>query len=98
MYRIKSVLTSTTPISTPDTTPEIADSGRYIVNWAFGRWTCTPLISEEEHESSAGKGVILRMTMILARFESKKWKKKIESGNFVSVEGAGGVLVVEKIE
>jgi len=96
VYRIKAVLASSAPISSSDDAPlSEAAGGRYILNWAFGRWTCTPL-NVVEHESSSG--VVLRMTMILARFESKKWKKRLETQGFVELEGGEkGVLVVEKI-
>ncbi|KAE9366143.1 cobW-domain-containing protein [Stipitochalara longipes BDJ] len=99
VYRIKAVLAASSPISSSeDSTPSTeSTAGRYILNWAFGRWTCTPMNPEVgEHESSSG--VVLRMTMILARFESKKWKKRIETQDFVELEGGEkGVLVVEKI-
>ncbi|EPE32278.1 P-loop containing nucleoside triphosphate hydrolase [Glarea lozoyensis ATCC 20868] len=97
VYRIKSVFASASPIPAPDSESEIAESERYILNWAFGRWTCTPL-KGEENVSSGGEGVILRMTMILARFESKKWKKKIETLGFIELDGdENGSLVVENI-
>jgi G3E family GTPase len=105
VYRIKAVLTATTAIPGSDkdiligsesvTTPGPA---RYILNWAFGRWTCTPMASVvTEHESS--DGIALRMTMILARYESATWKKRIETGGLVELEGVGtrGALRVEKI-
>ncbi len=98
VYRIKAVLAASSPIASSDESsakPSSVGSGRYILNWAFGRWTCTPLNSDE-HESSSG--VVLRMTMILARFESKKWKKRIESGGFVELDGnREGTLKVDKI-
>ncbi|KAK0635212.1 CobW/HypB/UreG [Bombardia bombarda] len=84
VYRIKAVLTvasGTVQNSDEDTsspTPPYPQS-RYILNWAFGRWTFTPIGGEvKEHESSSE--AVLRMTMILARYESTKWKKKLESG------------------
>jgi len=50
----------------------------------------------EEHDSSSG--TILRMTMILARYESTKWKKRLESGGYLELEGGEkGTLTVEKI-
>ena len=50
----------------------------------------------EEHESS--NGLILRMTMILARYESTKWKKRLENAGFLELEGTQkGTLEVEKI-
>ncbi|KAL6807303.1 CobW/HypB/UreG, nucleotide-binding domain-containing protein [Trichoderma sp. SZMC 28013] len=99
-YRIKSVLTlSSTPRnSDPDVPqPEPHPRGRYILNWAFGRWTFTPLAeSAEEHSSS--NGVVLRLTMIMARYESNKWKKRIEAGCMIELEGEDkGELVVKRI-
>ncbi|KAH0533052.1 hypothetical protein TsFJ059_001668 [Trichoderma semiorbis] len=99
-YRIKSVLTlsSTPKNSDPDVPqPEPHPRGRYILNWAFGRWTFTPLAeSAEEHSSS--NGVVLRLTMILARYECNKWKKRIEAGGLIELEGEGkGELLVKRI-
>lgn len=88
-YRIKALLSlSSTPSnSDPDIPkPEPSESGRYILNWAFGRWTFTSIKDAlKEHESS--NDVTLRMTMILARYESNKWKKKLEAGGLVQLEG-----------
>lgn len=102
VYRIKAVFSSSSPVLSSDpTTPtpisETASSSRYILNWAFGRWTCTPMAASSEHDSSTGEGVVLRMTMILARYESKKWTKRIQTAGFVEVEGGGGELKVERI-
>lgn len=101
VYRIKAVLTASKAISGSD--EDIATDKmqsiptRYILNWAFGRWTFTPFTAASiEHESS--DGIVLRMTIILARFESTKWKKKIETARFIELEGGGrGILRVEKI-
>jgi G3E family GTPase len=99
VYRIKAVLDSKSPLrGSVDSHPSTAEGkGRYILNWAFGRWTFTPLPHEvAEHESS--DQVALRMTMVLARYESTKWKKKIEAGGLVELGGADkGVLTVTKI-
>lgn len=96
VYRIKAVITVSAPIASSDeSTVEKSDDGRYIVNWAFGRWTSTPMTADE-HDSSSG--MILRMTMILARYESMKWKKRLESVGFIELEGGQkGDLKVEKI-
>ncbi|KAI1463757.1 cobW-domain-containing protein [Daldinia caldariorum] len=92
VYRIKSVLTASSTVqgssedesALPSTPPN--RSGRYILNWAFGRWTFTPLDPETvEHDSS--HQIILRMTMILARYESAKWKNKLETGGFLELDG-----------
>jgi G3E family GTPase len=98
VYRIKAVLAASSPIlSSDENNLGKSSSGRYILNWAFGRWTCTPMNSTvDEHESSSG--VVLRMTMILARYESKKWKKRIETAGYVELHGdQKGALTVEKI-
>jgi G3E family GTPase len=98
VYRIKAVLAASSPVPSPeDNTSESSEGGRYILNWAFGRWTCTPMnTTTEEHQSSSG--VILRMTMILARYESNKWKKRLEKAEFFALEGGqNGKLTVEKI-
>ncbi|KAE8452496.1 hypothetical protein EG329_000399 [Mollisiaceae sp. DMI_Dod_QoI] len=113
VYRIKAVLSSSTPLLASDPIPASSSpstsmsngepngttkSGKYILNWAFGRWTVTPMTSAEEHESSAGEGVVLRMTIILARYAGKKWKKRIEGGGFLELDGEQeGELKVEKI-
>lgn len=101
VYRIKSVLTlSAAPHNSDDDEkmPAAANPrGRYILNWAFGRWTFNPLAEEaSEHESS--DKTTLRMTMIFARHSSTKWKKKLEAGGFLDLEGDNkGELKVTKI-
>ncbi len=101
VYRIKAVLTASSPILSSDSDASSVEvppgPSRYILNWAFGRWTCTRMpVSVEEHESS--DGIILRMTMILAQYQGNKWKKRIETGDFVSLkDGHRGALKVEKI-
>lgn len=100
VYRIKAVATlSSTPKNSDVDVPQPEDNpgGRYILNWAFGRWTFTPVAAEQqEHESS--NGAILRMTMILGRHESNKWKKKLEAGGYIELDGGSkGELSVKKI-
>ncbi|KAI1444573.1 cobW-domain-containing protein [Annulohypoxylon stygium] len=102
VYRIKSVLTTSSTVRSSGegeaSAPTSSDpSGRYILNWAFGRWTFTPLDPEMvEHNSS--HRTVLRMTMILARYESDKWKKKLEAGGFLELEGGvQGAFIVTKI-
>ncbi|KAI9648320.1 hypothetical protein NHQ30_002953 [Ciborinia camelliae] len=112
IYRIKAVLSSSSPIPSSDSSlspPESLTSAassssnsisdlaprpaKYILNWAFGRWTSTKMEEqqlEREHESSQGEGVVLRMTIVTARDESNKWKKRIEGGGWVEVEGGNG--------
>lgn len=100
VYRIKAVLTASSAVrnSDEDSAQPSPEGGkkRYILNWAFGRWTFTPMAQEAaEHESSSE--ALLRMTMILARYESTKWKKKLEAGGLLELEGGEGQLTVQKI-
>ncbi|KAK0651838.1 CobW/HypB/UreG [Cercophora newfieldiana] len=103
VYRIKAVLTaggtvrnSDEDVGIPTPPPDADKPQRYILNWAFGRWTFTPVAAGvDEHESSGG--ALLRMTVILARYESTKWKKKLEGGSFLELDGGKGDLIVTKI-
>ncbi|KAL3465537.1 hypothetical protein BJX64DRAFT_275136 [Aspergillus heterothallicus] len=105
VYRIKGILRTSTlyPPATSsenlDERPAAAEAGEaktayYILNWAFGRWTCTP--SETVAEAS-DPTVLARITLILARYESAKWKKKLETGALVRGDGGNGDLTVEKL-
>ncbi|KAI1310014.1 CobW/HypB/UreG, nucleotide-binding domain-containing protein [Xylaria venustula] len=103
VYRIKSVFTTSSPTQVCGSDPEnktstpLPDSPtRLILNWAFGRWTVTPMEqSVDEHASS--DGALLRMSLILARYESTKWKKKLEAGGLLELAGEPGELTVTKI-
>ncbi|KAL5341297.1 CobW domain protein [Aspergillus crustosus] len=66
----------------------------YILNWAFGRWTCTP---SEVVAESADPAVVARITFILARYESAKWKKRLEAVGLVKSVGGGAELSVERL-
>ncbi|KUL86105.1 hypothetical protein ZTR_07686 [Talaromyces verruculosus] len=62
----------------------------YILNWAFGRWTFTP--------TSTPTTDVARLTFILARYESAKWKKKLEIGDYVAVQNsANSEIKVERL-
>jgi hypothetical protein len=97
VYRIKGILYASTPPKSSDTTPssneEVPEGRRrYILNWAFGRWTFTSVPAATEDEPA------LRLTIITARYESNKWKKQIEGSGLLACEGSGeGILTVEKI-
>ncbi|QUC22661.1 uncharacterized protein UV8b_06902 [Ustilaginoidea virens] len=88
-YRIKAVATLSSPPADSDADappPAGHPAGRYILNWAFGRWTFTPVPQpRQEHESS--RDATLRMTVILGRCESAKWKKKLEAGGYIALQG-----------
>lgn len=122
VYRIKAVLTAPAgsvassedqPAPPPSQQDAPVDNNqRYILNWAFGRWTFTPLLANsttteiKEHNSSQAHP--LRMTLILARYESTKWKTKLETSGFLELlqdttttasggGAGGGELTVTKI-
>ncbi|KAH9883387.1 cobW-domain-containing protein [Xylariomycetidae sp. FL2044] len=106
VYRIKSVLTASSTVrnSGEDESNLTTSStrSRYILNWAFGRWTFTPLEPEpttDRHDTDTGMSTILRMTLILARYESAKWKKSLEVGGLLVLDGGSdkGELTVTKI-
>lgn len=104
VYRIKGILrcsTSAPPADSseslneprPTPPPDSSPSQYYILNWAFGRWTFTPSAVVAE---SADPGVAARLTFILARYESGKWKKKLEVGGLVQAN-EGAELSVERL-
>jgi G3E family GTPase len=88
VYRIKGILFASTPPSSSDTQQDAKRNVpegrlRYILNWAFGRWTFTPVplnasMNAEEPE--------LRLTVMTARYESNKWKKQIESSSLIALQ------------
>ncbi|KAL2126408.1 hypothetical protein VTI74DRAFT_970 [Chaetomium olivicolor] len=101
VYRIKAVLTASGTVSNSDEDVSVAtpphSRNRYILNWAFGRWTFTPM-GEDVAEHASSNEAILRMTMILARYESTKWKKKLEAGGLLELDGTEkGELTVTKV-
>ncbi|KAI1259345.1 CobW/HypB/UreG, nucleotide-binding domain-containing protein [Xylariaceae sp. FL1019] len=101
VYRIKSVLTTMSGVYNSDgeesPMPPRPAPQRYILNWAFGRWVFTALDGgAAEHGSS--NGTALRMTLILAPYESNKWKKMLEAGGLLALRGAErGDLEVRKV-
>ena len=95
VYRIKGIVLSSKP--PPDSTgatatrPNIAVDSEgqslYVLNWAFGRWTYTPLSSTA---FSAMDQASARLTFILARGESSKWIRRLQKGDFIVLEGEDG--------
>lgn len=101
VYRIKSVLTAATTVRSSGEDESVPTPPhpptRYILNWAFGRWTFTPLPAETSEHSSSDN-FTLRMTLILARDAARKWKAKLEGGGFLELAGSEkGELSVTKI-
>jgi G3E family GTPase len=123
VYRIKGIVycldapaASTGENASPPPNPGLP--GRYILNWAFGRWTftavpsfdsteATPLTSAKDTPAAskattpmtaAGEPTV-RMTVVSARGESAKWKKRIEAGEFIATaeEPERAVLQVTRV-
>jgi G3E family GTPase len=101
VYRIKGVLYASTPPKSSDPEQDAhrkvpEGRARYILNWAFGRWTFTPVALSSTADAGDPE---LRLTVMTARYESSKWKKQIESSGLVRLEGEdAGALTVEKIQ
>ncbi|MCJ1357185.1 MAG: hypothetical protein MMC33_007181 [Icmadophila ericetorum] len=114
IYRIKAILSTTS--SPPNSDGSSANPShaagtlqRYILNWAFSRWTFTPtkMAPEEtavfpradspvdEKMREVKNEPILRMTVILAKYESEKWKNKLLKGDLVKPEGEGEGICLE---
>jgi hypothetical protein len=102
VYRIKAVLTAVGAVKNSDEDVAVLASpqqstNRYILNWAFGRWTFTPM-GDGVAEHASSNDAILRMTVILARYESTKWKKRLEAGGRLELDGGDkGQLTVSKV-
>ncbi|KAF1971474.1 CobW domain-containing protein [Bimuria novae-zelandiae CBS 107.79] len=98
IYRIKGVLySSTTPKSSDQSTTSTLEvtggRARYILNWAFGRWTFTQV-----PPPSTGEEPELRLTVITARYESNQFQKLIESSGFLALEGGTeGKLTIQRV-
>ena len=110
IYRIKAIVKASKPPASSggDVEPAVIHQGqttaKYILNWAFGRWTFTPMSSAvpatantpSSNTSRSGSIVevpdglpidpLLRMTVILARGEGEKWKKRIETQAYIAPE------------
>lgn len=109
IYRIKAIVKASRPpaSSSGDLEPAVIHQGqttaKYILNWAFGRWTFTPMSAAVSNAKSAPslaarsgsltqmpEGLeidpLMRMTVICARSEADKWKKRIETQGYIEAE------------
>ena len=113
IYRIKAILKASRPPASSggDVEPAVIQQGqksaKYILNWAFGRWTFTPMRSALPTNSAPSSRTsrsssiveipervdidpLVQMTVIMARGEGEKWKKRIETQGFVGPENEDG--------
>ncbi|TKA69162.1 hypothetical protein B0A55_08962 [Friedmanniomyces simplex] len=100
VYRIKAVLYSRTSPTTSDgaqVNSEQTGRARYILNWSFGRWTWSHDIVVD------AQAPVLRMSIFTAQYESNKWLKRIEGGQYVALDDhdrgcGGGKLEVRRVQ
>lgn len=99
VYRIKGLVASKMP--PPDSTGDRRCSldgdgkGLYVLNWAFSRWTYTALSSKQ---FDVLDGASARLTFILARGESNRWMKKLQTGELLRIDGdSKGMVTAEKV-
>lgn len=100
IYRIKGILWATSaPRSSGEEQVTLKakpnDTSRYILNWAFGRWTYTPL--QDDRKRPDIDEAALRLTIIFARYESNKWRKRLEQDNLLTLEHGTGSDIKPKI-
>lgn len=121
IYRIKAILKASRPPASSggDVEPAVIHQGqtsaKYILNWAFGRWTFTPMssalpasstsssrtsLSGSTIEGSEGVEIdpLVRMTVILARGEAEKWKKRIETQGDIEPENEDGKAKLQVVK
>ncbi|KAK5699158.1 hypothetical protein LTR17_023475 [Elasticomyces elasticus] len=98
VYRIKAVLYSNNPPTSSDGAQvngtQYSGRQRYILNWSFGRWTWS-------HDTVADPTApILRMSIFTAQYESNKWMKRIEGGQYTALsdEVGDGKLEARRVQ
>lgn len=101
VYRIKAILyANSRPRSSDDdvngSEGSVHHLSKYILNWAFGRWTFT-LVSDTAEQTPTSVEAALRMTMICGRYESTKWKKRLEKEDLLILDNGAGKAVINKI-
>lgn len=105
VYRIKAVMSTKGPLPQPSTSPsnpsnrandvavDVSTPSRHILNWSFGRWAWI-----KDSRPRGKDDPVLRMSVFTARYESTKWLKRIESGQYVALDGeVEGELSVKKV-
>ncbi|KAL8693896.1 MAG: hypothetical protein Q9218_001361 [Villophora microphyllina] len=114
VYRIKAVVSASHPLASSngdvdESAGPSAGIAKYVLNWAFGRWTFTHLNTNLPASINVASSppsdtaqlpkheTILRMTVVLARGGATKWKSRIEKGGMIEQEGEGGFLMVDRV-
>ena len=109
IYRIKAILTASRPPTSSSGNEEVPKNAQelgtadYILNWAFGRWTFTPIDDESSQAlknecARIEQKEVLRMTIILGRGEANNWKKRLDGGGLIELEdrfGKGTLQVIK---
>ncbi|MCJ1406686.1 hypothetical protein MMC19_000753 [Ptychographa xylographoides] len=112
LYRIKAIVAASVPPTSSDgnsASKSTHATGRillYILNWAFGRWTFTSIEPSQVKgdPSTSNDGFqddwpSLRMTIISARYEAEKWKKRLLTNHMLRLENSedAETLHIERI-
>ena len=108
VYRIKGIIMASRPPASSDSPARQSITlsehrlAKYILNWSFGRWIFTPVASPKSTGSEpdgTAMYFMLRMTMVLARCEAEKWKKRIETDKYFVPEATHekSALLVERL-
>ncbi|PNS19023.1 COBW domain-containing protein 1 [Sphaceloma murrayae] len=84
VFRIKALLQSSIPPPGFQADLDVDGVSTYILNWSFGRHTWA------RSQAGPADSPILRMSLFLARYESTKWTKRLESGQYLSFANANG--------
>jgi G3E family GTPase len=85
LYSLKAPSSSTGDLAQAPSDPDAPE--KYILNWAFGRWTFTVAPSlRADSGQEPGPEPLLRMTIVTAKYEGNKWKKRAESGEFLAAQ------------
>lgn len=99
VYRMKGIVLASEKPESPDGQPLSLESSKnelktYLLNWAFGRWTFTAARRLEALEED-DLGKTIRMTIVTARGEADKWKKKLLAGTFLKSSSAYGTDLLD---
>ena len=105
IYRIKAIIKASSPPASSDGEIKraFAQEGHscteYILNWAFGRWTFTPLVIDTQNQAKGHatnepqrgtqtepRDPLVKMTIVTARGEADAWKRRIETQGYIEPE------------
>ena len=94
IYRIKAIVSldevpKSSDQATSTTDPSQDGPSTYILNWAFGRWNFTLADNLNTTPTDGSREIIVRMTIVLARYEATKWAQRVQEGSFITSRSSG---------